>query len=95
MGNVYVLRCGLQIGGGKCKQVFWFYQRQCVRKNLSERACQREHPRNHQSQIVRESMSETITESVSKSVRVRLPEIACQCFVVSERVPCQDCQRQC
>jgi hypothetical protein len=38
-------------------------------------------------------MSESVSESMSGRVRVRLSEIVCESFIVSERVACQECQR--
>jgi len=73
----------------------WWWKTQASFHVLSERACQRECVRERQSQIVRESMSESLSESLSESIRVRLSEIACQGFIVSEQVVCQECQCQC
>jgi len=49
----------------------------------------------NQSQIVRDSVSESMSESMLDSGRVRLSEIACQSCIVSEWVLCQECQHQC
>ena len=70
-----------------------------MRGNVSKGLCQREQVRERQSQIFRESvaesMSESVAETASESVRVRLSEIACQSFIGSGWVACQECQHQC
>ena len=73
------------------------FQREHVRVNVSERACQSEYVRECQSQVVKEYMS----ESLSESVRVRVSKSTCQrsCQRVCQRV-CQqvselDSQRLC